>query len=33
MIHLKKYKYYKNIFSYKNVFGNYSINRKNNFFK
>ena len=31
MIHLKKYKYYKNIFLYKNVFGNYSINRKNRF--
>ena len=33
MIHLKKDKYYKIIFLYKNVFGYYSITRKNKFFK
>ena len=33
MIDLNKYKYYKNIYFKKNVFGNYSINRKNKFFK
>ncbi len=29
MIDLKKYQYYKNIFLYKNVYGNYSLYGKN----